>query len=154
MDDGSVLQESTQLRKEKKQCTAYYDKLAQACQVTDPHGMKLIKKEMKRVLQRYKFLIKAELLEKYKQKEPNLFSQYDGFDVQNSADDIMRPDSEGHWVAHTAMNFELMNGADVRVLINPMTPRETVFALLDKIRNRIEKENEGVDLLLKDAGYC
>ncbi len=39
---------------------------------------------------------KTGLLKKYEQKKPNLFIQYDGFDLQDGGDDVMRPDDEGH----------------------------------------------------------
>lgn len=110
---------------------------------------------------------KEELLEHYKQKEPNLFVQYDGFDFTDSGgDDFMKPDEDGHCLFST-MTYELMSGAaNVRVLITPQTPKETILKLLDKIKlgiksdlsKEVEKSNklreaEGELLKIFENGY-
>ncbi len=84
---------------------------------------------------------KEDLLEKYGQKEPKLFIQYDGLDLQSGGNSIVCPDKEGHsflW----GLTYELMDGANVRILIQPGTPKETVLVLLDKMRNNLKNYDD------------
>jgi hypothetical protein len=76
---------------------------------------------------------KEELLFKYSKREPRAFHQYDGFDIPvGHGDSIMQPDILGHCI-FCIDTFELMNGADVRVLIRPEVAKETALILLLKI---------------------
>ncbi len=85
---------------------------------------------------------KEKLLEHYKHKEPTLFVQYDGFDLQDGGDDVMRPDDEGHWLS-TRLTYELMSGGpNVRMLITPETSKDTILALLNKIKRWIRKSDD------------
>ncbi len=85
---------------------------------------------------------KEYLLEHYKHKEPTLFVQYDSFYLPNGGDDVMRPDDEGHWLS-TRLTYELMSGGpNVRMLITPETSKDTILALLNKIKSWIRKSDD------------
>lgn len=79
---------------------------------------------------------KQELLDRYKSRQPNLFKQIDGYDdIEDN--DVVQPDEDGHAI-FCCDTYELMAGSTVRVLVRPDTPKETVIALLDKIRQQFE----------------
>jgi hypothetical protein len=81
---------------------------------------------------------KSAVLQHYERREPRLFTQYDGHNVGvGHQDPIIRPDAEGHSLT-TGLTWELMHGADVRVLIPATTSKETAVALLRKIAAEIE----------------
>jgi hypothetical protein len=81
--------------------------------------------------------VKTELLKKYESRKPNLFIQYDGFHLPSGGDDIMVPDDKGYWCSSN-LTYELMGGANVRVLICPNTPKENVLELLEEIMGFIK----------------
>jgi hypothetical protein len=85
---------------------------------------------------------KAKLLEHYGQREPKLFYQYDGFIMDpNSHDCVMHPDEDGDCIMGP-MTWELMAGADVRVLIparDKPTPQRAA-QILRKIAMCIERD--------------
>lgn len=78
------------------------------------------------------------ILNKYNERVPQLFTQYDGW-ILNGGDDVMRPDRDGHAVT-CLETLELMHSTDVRVLIRPETKAEDAVALLRKIARDIEKD--------------
>lgn len=81
--------------------------------------------------------LKEQLLEKYAQKEPNTFYQFDGW-ADQPPDDFMIRDEEGD-VKIASETEELMSTCpDVRVLIPPGTDREHASRLLKKIAGWIE----------------
>ncbi len=92
---------------------------------------------------------KAGLLEKYEQKEPNLFIQYDGYDYSNNLDaqqhleEIVGKslDIDKHFL-EANLAYELMWPADIRIFINPEVSTGVVLKLLDKIKNRIKKNKD------------
>jgi hypothetical protein len=85
---------------------------------------------------------KQELLDRYKSRQPNHFQQIDGYD-DIEENEVVQPDEDGHAI-FSCETYELMAGSTVRVLVRPDTPKETVIALLDKIRRQYEHENEGL----------
>jgi hypothetical protein len=82
---------------------------------------------------------KQKLLDKYANREPTPFEQFDGFYVNDGGDDIMRPDDEDHCL-FSSDTWELMHGADVRVLVSRDTPREQVGPLIRKLAAWIANE--------------
>ncbi len=79
---------------------------------------------------------KQELLNHYNTRVPNRFQQIDGYD-DIEENEVVQPDEDGHAI-FTCDTYELMAGSTVRVLVNPDAPKETVIALLDKIRRQYE----------------
>ena len=92
-------------------------------------------------------LTKKELLEKYQMREPKLFVQIDAVKTRGNEDNLMQPDEDGFWLQarHT---YELMEGADIRLLINPGTGRGDVVAMLKKMTAKMEQD---WSYLLKEA---
>jgi hypothetical protein len=83
---------------------------------------------------------KQAMLLKYSDREPKAFHQYDGFDLGESGGDyVMQPDVLGHCLMYR-QNFELMRGAEVRVLIPPEVAKETALILLLKIAACLGRE--------------
>ncbi|OGP87443.1 MAG: hypothetical protein A2156_13500 [Deltaproteobacteria bacterium RBG_16_48_10] len=82
---------------------------------------------------------KKELLEKYRTREPKLFVQVDAFKMTGDEDNLMQPDGDGFWfqARHT---YELMEGVDVRILINPKADRKDIIRMLEKMRDRIDQD--------------
>ena len=91
---------------------------------------------------------KKELLDKYESREPKLFVQIDAIRTSGDEDNLMQPDSDGFWfqARHT---YELMDGADVRVLVNPKTDQKEVVLMLKKMVDKIGKD---WPRLLEEAG--
>ncbi len=89
---------------------------------------------------------KEKLLQHYKRKEPNLFIQYDGYYMPNGENDLiipgslMNPNDEG-FNLFSSMTYELIDGANVRLLIKPETPKETVLRLLERLTSWIKEDN-------------
>jgi hypothetical protein len=81
---------------------------------------------------------KDELLAKYATKPVTVFKKYDCF---FSSEEYGDKDGDDLWAAITA---ELMNGADVRVLIKPETKRADAIRALTKIVRLIDKNSESV----------
>ncbi len=87
--------------------------------------------------------IKDTLLEHYATKPPSLFLQYDGIArprVYPYSGDELDEDRE---LVNAKPTYELMNGADVRVLIREGVDKRTAVRLLGKIL--AWAENEGFD---------
>ncbi len=80
---------------------------------------------------------KAELLAKYAQDEPKLFEQWDGWHAQHG--DALDYDDDGYVVC-SCDTFELMQGSDVRILIDPDMPREEVLHLLHMMLGYYKRE--------------
>ena len=80
--------------------------------------------------------LKRELLEHYAAKEPKAFYQYDGW---LNADSVTGRDAEGDG-ATSDVTYELMHGADVRVLIPAETNARDAARLLKKIRQWIRRD--------------
>lgn len=79
------------------------------------------------------------LLDKYASREPTPFQQFDGFYLDNEGDDIMQPDDEGHCL-FSCRTWELMYGADIRVLVSQDAPREQLPPLIQKLAAWITEE--------------
>ena len=91
--------------------------------------------------------IKAALLVKYGEKEPNEFIQFDGFHMPDGGDCVMEPDENGYCV--TQQNtVELMNGSDVRVLI-----RKPDAGFIQQCSS-LPDFHDIAEMLRKIAGYC
>ena len=86
-----------------------------------------------------KRLTKRELLEKYQMREPKLFVQIDAVRTAGNENNLMQPDEDGFWLQarHT---YELMDGADIRVLINPEMDRGEVVAMMKKMVTKMERD--------------
>jgi len=90
---------------------------------------------------------KQELLDRYKSRQPNLFQQIDGYDdIEDN--EAVQSDEDGH-VIFCCDTYELMAGSTVRVLVRPDTPKETVIALLDKIRRQYETDSRTKSVTVK-----
>lgn len=89
--------------------------------------------------------LKTKLLEKYSQKEPQQFIQIDGF-AEMPAWNVVQPDADGH-IMMAGITYDLMNCAEVRVLIHPEVPKETALAFLKKMAAWMESENWPDDIL-------
>lgn len=73
------------------------------------------------------------LLEKYGEKDPNAFTQLDGFVVgRDSVDSVMCPDDEGDCLFGSTTT-ELMHGADVRIFIKKGTSPNDAIRLIGKL---------------------
>ena len=83
--------------------------------------------------------LKEQLLEKYAQKEPNRFYQFDGWADQPPGDSFMIPDEEGDVMMATETEELMITCPDVRVLVLPGTDGEQASRLLKKIAGWIER---------------
>ena len=82
---------------------------------------------------------KKELIEKYQSKEPKLFVQVDAFKTAGNEDNLMHPDEDGFWF-QARPSYELMDGADITVLINPKTDRKDAVLMLEKMAGKMDRE--------------
>ena len=84
-------------------------------------------------------LTKKELLERYQGREPRLYIQIDAVKANGNEDNLMPPDKDGFWfqARHT---FELMDGADVSVLVNPRTDRKDAVEMLKKVVIKMDRD--------------
>ena len=84
-------------------------------------------------------LTKKELLERYQAREPRLFVQIDAVKTVGNEDNLMPPDEDGFWfqARHT---YELMDGADISVLVNPRTDRKDVVGMLKKLIIKMDQD--------------
>ena len=84
-------------------------------------------------------LTKKELLERYQAREPRLFVQIDAVKTVGNEDNLMPPDEDGFWfqARHT---YELMDGADIIVLVNPRTDRKDVVGMLKKLIIKMDQD--------------
>ncbi len=83
--------------------------------------------------------LKAELLEKYRQREPQQFYQLDGW---LAGDDVMGCDRDGHAITG-CQTSELMRGSDVRVLVKRGVRTASAVTLLRKILAWVERDGLG-----------
>lgn len=84
-------------------------------------------------------LTKKELLERYQGREPRLYIQIDAVKANGNEDNLMPPDEDGFWfqARHT---YELMDGADISVLVNPRTDRKDVVGMLKKVVTKMDRD--------------
>ena len=84
-------------------------------------------------------LTKKELLERYQAREPRLYIQIDAVKTIGNEDNLMPPDEDGFWfqARHT---YELMDGADISVLVNPRTDRKDVVGMLKKVIIKMDQD--------------
>jgi hypothetical protein len=82
---------------------------------------------------------KKELIEKYQTREPKLFVQVDAFKTLGNEDNLMHPDEDGFWF-QARPSYELMDGADITVLINPKTDRKDAVLMLEKMAGKMDRE--------------
>jgi len=84
-------------------------------------------------------LTKKELLERYQAREPRLYIQIDAVKTIGNEDNLMPPDEDGFWfqARHT---YELMDGADISVLVNPGTDRKDVVGMLKKLIIKMDQD--------------
>ena len=82
---------------------------------------------------------KKELIEKYQAREPKLFVQVDAFKTAGNEDNLMHPDEDGFWF-QARPSYELMDGADITVLINPKTDRKDAVLMLEKMAGKMDRE--------------
>ncbi len=85
----------------------------------------------------------AECLARYAAKRPKHFLQLDCFHMEDDGDDVMRPDTDGDamFAGHTT---ELMNGADVRVLIPEGADVVSALRMLRKLADWLERDGEAI----------
>jgi len=80
-----------------------------------------------------------ELLKHYAAgREPKKFFQIDGW-YSLKGDGVVTTDENGHAMTGS-VTFELMHGADVRILIDPSTPPSEAAALLRKAANWLDRD--------------
>jgi hypothetical protein len=100
---------------------------------------------------------KDEILQHYATKEPKRFVEYDAFDWPDSSDffghyiwpTVSDPGPEAGPCLASRVTWELMRGAQVRVLIDPEADRDTICRLLRRVL--IDIEDGGMEML-GDAG--
>jgi hypothetical protein len=85
----------------------------------------------------------ARLLGHYERRKPKAFRQFDGW---LNGDEVMGRDADGHAI-NAGMTWELMHGADVRILIPLNTPSADAVILLRKIIDWIERRG-GADKIV------
>lgn len=96
------------------------------------------KKNSKKGCEKMYLTSKKEKLKHYAGKELNSFIQFDGWYFEDKqGDSNFKPDSDGDCLSGRE-TFELMNGADVRILIPENTPRDIAIRLIGKIARWIE----------------
>jgi hypothetical protein len=82
---------------------------------------------------------KKELLEKYQAREPKLFVQIDAFRTPGNEGNLIQPDEDGFWF-QARPTYELMDGAEITILINPKTDQKDIPLMLKKIADRIDRD--------------
>jgi hypothetical protein len=82
---------------------------------------------------------KAELIEKYQAREPRLFVRVDALKTTGDGDNLMPPDGDGFWF-QARPSRELIDGADITLLIDPRTDRKDAISMLKKIAIKIEED--------------
>ncbi|RPJ06128.1 MAG: hypothetical protein EHM36_07370 [Deltaproteobacteria bacterium] len=82
---------------------------------------------------------KKEIMEKYQAREPRLFVEIDALKVAGNEANLMRPDEDGFWF-QARPSYELMDGADLRILINPQTDRKDAVSMLNKVVRRLDQD--------------
>ena len=82
---------------------------------------------------------KKELLEKYQTREPKLFVQIDAFRTTGNEDNLMQPDEDGFWF-QARRAYELMDGVDVRILINPKADWKDIMLMLKKMIHKVDHD--------------
>jgi len=86
-----------------------------------------------------KRMTKDQLLQHYSRKQPQKFTQLDGF-TEVRHDDVMRGDENGHALMG-GETYELMSGAyAVRLLVTEGAEKHDVLALLEKMRRWIARD--------------
>jgi hypothetical protein len=88
---------------------------------------------------------KTQLLQHYAEREPKAFIQFDGFDAPG---DCWSDPKTGLGLFKKGTS-ELMNGADVRILIDPQTHRKKVLQILHELVAWIEGDEDA--LVFDDA---
>lgn len=81
---------------------------------------------------------KLSLLRKYNRQNPHFFYRFDGLDEVPGSHQKLA-DEDGH-VLCASRSPELMSSSTVRLLIKEDATRESVLALLDKIRDWIAQD--------------
>jgi len=75
---------------------------------------------------------RGELLEHYAERRPKEFLQIDGwYGGKWAGDPIIATDADGYSMT-SGITHELMQGADVRILIPPSTPKSEAITLLQQ----------------------
>jgi hypothetical protein len=83
-------------------------------------------------------VIKEQLLKDYANKQPAAFYQVDGYCDWPEGHSACSPDADGHALFKCSRTHELIDGANVRVLIEDGTSKADALKLLDKIRGVVE----------------
>lgn len=87
---------------------------------------------------------RQELLEHYATKQPRRFYQIDAYRDSEIPEQAGQPDEPGvGYIFATPDNWELMDGATVRLLIKPGTPKTEVLTLLGEIIAILESWEAG-----------
>ncbi len=85
---------------------------------------------------------KCLLLTKYAEKKPTTFGQLDAFVIgKDGGDDVMRPDPDGDCLMG-GITTDLMDGADVRILIRRGTSGVNAVRLIGKLVEWLESDPE------------
>ncbi len=82
---------------------------------------------------------KTELIEKYRAREPRLFVRVDALKTADDGNNLMPPDADGFWF-QARPSRELIDGADIVLLIDPRTDRKDVASMLKKVADKIERD--------------
>ncbi|HSB07384.1 MAG TPA: hypothetical protein VLK23_19570 [Thermodesulfobacteriota bacterium] len=82
---------------------------------------------------------KKELLERYQTREPKLFVEIDAFKTTGNEDNLMQPDEDGLWF-QARRAYELMDGVDVRIMIDPKANWKDVMLMLKKMIHKVEHD--------------
>ncbi len=80
---------------------------------------------------------KTELIEKYQAREPRLFVRVDALKTTGDGDNLMPPDGDGFWF-QARPSRELIDGADIVLLVDPRTNRKDAVSMLKKIAAKME----------------
>ena len=80
---------------------------------------------------------KTELIEKYQAREPRLFVRVDALKTTDDGDNLMPPDGDGFWF-QARSSHELIDGADITLLIDPRTDRKDAVSMLKKVAVKME----------------
>jgi hypothetical protein len=83
---------------------------------------------------------KLAILKKYSRQDPQLFYRFDGIDAVPGSHEKLA-DDDGH-ILCASLSPELVAGSTVRLLIKEDASRESVLALLDKIRDWIAHDED------------
>jgi hypothetical protein len=104
------------------------------------HGREQIEESLFRALlnmNHVKCATREQLMAGYAARAPQLFVRYDGW-PDMPPDDDMPPDEDGDALC-SGHTVELMNGAGVRVLIDPATDPKDAARILRKIADSVER---------------